>query len=316
TQWDSNCVFCHNVKAQPMMNPQTGRFSTEVTELGIACGACHGAAAAHAEEASSPLTRARWRLSESADKQIVNPRRLGKLAAERSMMICGHCHGQRTPEPMDRIQEIMRRGDPFNAGDDLARSYRPVTRDTRIGDFSFANRFWQNGSPRLTAYEYQGLLRSACFQKGSGPDRITCLSCHSMHDGDPKGQIRAENRTDKPCIACHQQLAAQPALTAHTRHGAGSAGSRCYNCHMPRVVYGVMSIHPTHEITVPDPALTSRHGLGRDFARSLCRDRAGNLWVGSDQGTVSKWRDGRFPIFGQRQRLTLAHLHLLFRIRT
>ncbi|MGH9846002.1 MAG: cytochrome c3 family protein, partial [Blastocatellia bacterium] len=55
TQWDSNCVFCHNVKAQPMMNPQTGRFSTEVTELGIACGACHGTAAAHAEEASSPL---------------------------------------------------------------------------------------------------------------------------------------------------------------------------------------------------------------------------------------------------------------------
>ncbi len=29
-----------------------------------------------------------------------------------------------------------------------------------------------------------------------------------------------------------------------------------YNCHMPRVVYGIMSIHPTHDITVPDPQLT------------------------------------------------------------
>jgi hypothetical protein len=26
---------------------------------------------------------------------------------------------------------------------------------------------------------------------------------------------------------------------------------------MPRVVYGIMSIHPTHEITVPDPRLTA-----------------------------------------------------------
>jgi hypothetical protein len=25
---------------------------------------------------------------------------------------------------------------------------------------------WQNGSPRLTAYEYQGVLRSECFIKG------------------------------------------------------------------------------------------------------------------------------------------------------
>jgi hypothetical protein len=257
-QWDSNCVFCHNVKAQPMMDARTRRFATEVTELGIACGACHGAAAAHAEDASSPLTRARWRLSNAGDKQIVNPR---KLSAERSMMVCGHCHGQRTPEPMARIQEIMQRGDPFNAGEDLARVYRPVTRDTRIGDFSFANRFWQNGSPRLTAYEYQGLLRSACFQKGAEPARITCLTCHSMHEGDPKGQIKPENRTDQPCLACHQQIAAPPALTAHTRHAADSTGSRCYNCHMPRVVYGVMSVHPTHEITVPDPALTAAQAV-------------------------------------------------------
>jgi predicted CXXCH cytochrome family protein len=241
-----------------MMNPRTRGFETEVTELGIACGACHGAAAAHIEAAASPLTRARWRFDEGEDRRIVQPER---LSPERSMMICGHCHGQRLPEPMDRIQEIMRKGDPYNAGDDLARFYRPVTRETRIGEFSFANRFWNDGSPRLTAYEYQGVLRSACFTKGTGPDRIQCLTCHTMHDGDPKGQIRPENRGDKPCLSCHQQYAPPAALTAHTRHGADSTGSRCYNCHMPRVVYGVMSIHPTHEITVPDPGRTAAAGV-------------------------------------------------------
>lgn len=252
--WDQNCVFCHNVKAQPQMDGKVrGKFSTEVAELGIACGACHGAAAAHAEQASSPLTRELWRMTD-AEKQIINPK---KLAAERSMMVCGHCHGQRVPQPMDRIQEILTKGDPFNAGDDLARFYRPVMRDTKIGEFSFAARFWQNGSPRLSAYEYQGILRSACFQKGDHSNRINCLSCHSLHEGDIKGQIKPENRTDKPCLSCHQQFTQPAQLAAHTGHKAESIGSRCYDCHMPRVVYGVMAVHRTHDITVPDATLTA-----------------------------------------------------------
>src|ERR1044072_8235380 len=42
SQWDPNCVFCHNVKAQPNFDPGPRTFNTEVSELGIACGACHG----------------------------------------------------------------------------------------------------------------------------------------------------------------------------------------------------------------------------------------------------------------------------------
>ncbi|HET8678356.1 MAG TPA: hypothetical protein VFO63_21320 [Blastocatellia bacterium] len=257
-QWDANCVFCHNVKAQPNLDLRTRQFNTEVAELGIACGACHGAGATHAERAGSPLARTLWRLSNASDTEIINPR---KLDAERSMMICGHCHGQRVPDPISRIEEILSRGDPYNAGDNLAAIYRPVTRDTKIGDYSFANRFWANGSPRLTAYEYQGVLRSACFTKGDPSNRINCLTCHSMHEGDTRGQIKAENRTDKPCLACHKQYEPPASLTAHTRHKEDSSGSRCYNCHMPRVVYGVMSVHPTHDITTPDPQLTAGQGV-------------------------------------------------------
>jgi len=251
--WDPNCVFCHNVKAQPNFDFNTRLFNTEVAELGIACGACHGAAAAHADRAGSPFTRTFWRLSGGAPRGITNPR---KLDPERSLMVCGHCHGQRIPEPIDSIREILSHGDPYNAGGDLAAYYRPVWRETRIGEYSFANRFWANGSPRLTAYEYQGILRSACFVKGDKQNRITCLSCHSMHDGDPKGQITADNRTNKPCLSCHGQYKTEAKLAQHTGHRADSEGSRCYNCHMPRVVYGIMSIHPTHDITVPDPQLT------------------------------------------------------------
>jgi len=253
-EWDPNCVFCHNVKAQPNFNFSARQFNTEVAELGVACGACHGQSAEHAERGASPLTRTLWRVAKGEPKQIVNPL---AVAPERSVMICGHCHGQRVPEPLTRIQEILSKGDPYNSGDDLSSFYRPVTRETRVGDFSFASRFWSNGSPRLTAYEYQGLLRSRCFTAGDGANRINCLTCHTMHGGDPKGQITEENRTDKPCLTCHAEFSSAPALASHTKHAAQSTGSRCYNCHMPRVVFGIMSVHPTHEITVPDPQLTA-----------------------------------------------------------
>src|SRR5262249_34903090 len=32
------------------------------------------------------------------------------------------------------------------------------------------------------------------------------------------------------------------------------AGARCVGCHMPRIVYGVLDVHRSHRIEVPDPA--------------------------------------------------------------
>ena len=78
-----------------------------------------------------------------------------------------------------------------------------------------------------------------------------------MHSGDPKGQLTEENRGDRPCLNCHTEYQGSEATARHTMHKPDSPGSRCYNCHMPRVVYGVMSVHPTHQITVPSPAATA-----------------------------------------------------------
>jgi predicted CXXCH cytochrome family protein len=291
--WDANCVFCHNVKAQPNMD-SARRFNTEVAELGIACGACHGPAAAHAEEAVSPVTRTLWHWSKDTEKQIVQPM---KLAPDRSLMVCGHCHGQRVPEPMSRIQEILGKGDPFDAGEDLSRFYRPVTRATiierkdkegRDNPYSFASRFWANGSPRLTAYEYQGLLRSKCFTGGDPAKRINCLTCHTMHSGDPKGMITEENRTNQPCLACHQPYGPPEALAKHTGHRADSIGSQCYTCHMPRAVYGVMTFHPTHDISVPQPQLTAAEGVPN--ACNLCHlDKSVNWAIRESKRLWPAW---------------------------
>ena len=257
TEWNSNCVFCHNVKAQPGFDWDKKSWNTEVAELGIACGACHGPAGEHAQRALSPLTRYRWHFNDvtAAPIAVTNPK---KLDSDRSAMICGHCHGQRIPDPSDRIRTILSVGDPYDAGKDLRKFYKPVQRDEKIGSFSFATRFWSDGSPRLTAYEYQGMTRSKCFRAGKPGARITCTSCHEMHGGDPRGQLTEEKKTNAACNQCHQQFTEPAQLVEHTKHSAASTGSLCYNCHMPQIVYGVMSAHRTHDITIPRPDETVR----------------------------------------------------------
>ena len=166
--------------------------------------------------------------------------------------------GSAFPIPTDRIRTILSDGDPYDAGKDLREFYKPVQRDSKVGTFGFASRFWADGSPRLTAYEYQGMTRSKCFRAGQPGKRITCTSCHSMHAGDPRGQLTEEKRTNAACNQCHQQFTSLPQLVGHTKHSAKSPGSLCYNCHMPQIVYGVMSAHRTHDITIPRPDETVR----------------------------------------------------------
>jgi len=165
---------------------------------------------------------------------------------------------------------MMSRGDPYDAGKDLHEFYKPVQREDKIESsegpqgekvsFSFATRFWQDGSPRLTAYEYQGMTRSKCFTAGKPGNRITCISCHSMHGGDPRGQLTEKMKTNAACNQCHEQFAKPSQLVEHTKHSAESTGSLCYNCHMPRIVYGIMAAHRTHDITNPQPEETVRFG--------------------------------------------------------
>jgi hypothetical protein len=94
-----------------------------------------------------------------------------------------------------------------------------------------------------------------------------------MHEGDPRGQIRARfagdgPRSDGMCTGCHSALAAPAALRAHARHDPAGAGGRCINCHMPRIVYGVRDIHRSHRIEIPAPDRTA--AAGRPDACSGC----------------------------------------------
>jgi hypothetical protein len=264
--WNQNCIFCHNTgprpgsqnfdeliersrQGLPVKPGFDGRFQSEVAELGISCESCHAPLAEHARRNRDPLRRYLLHLSGREDPTVVNPARLDK---HKSAAVCGQCHGQRLPRVRMDIRNWLIDGPSYRAGEDLAAHVEPVFQDTvppgDPGSDLFRQRFWGDGTPRLTAYEYQGLLQSPCFVQGE----MTCLSCHSMHEGDVFGQLRPEMRTNDACASCHAPLVRD--VAAHTRHKPESSGSLCYDCHMPKAVYGILEIHRSHRIQSPDPA--------------------------------------------------------------
>lgn len=258
-RWDDNCIFCHNVGATPHL-AEDGTFASSVAELGVACEACHGPASAHVAANRSPLRRYALHAADAslADSTIVNPAR---LTTDRQNDVCGHCHGQRLT---DDVHRVLVEGDRFVPGEDLALHSSPLFVDTplRGDDDAFRARFYDEGTPRLTAYEYQGLLLSRCEMEGD----LSCTRCHSMHEGDPRGQLRPSVRGDTMCTDCHEELAPPAARREHTDHDDVA----CVDCHMPRVVFGLRDVLRSHRIDRPTRE-------GRPDACALCHLERGML---------------------------------------
>jgi hypothetical protein len=72
---------------------------------------------------------------------------------------------------------------------------------------------------------------------------------------------------DHACTQCHKDMTGAKA-SAHTHHAPDSAGSRCYNCHMPYTSFGLLKSIRTHEVTSPNVAVTVESG--RPNACNLC----------------------------------------------
>ncbi|MFK7992410.1 MAG: multiheme c-type cytochrome [Sandaracinaceae bacterium] len=257
-RWNDNCVFCHNVAANP--GARGDAFETEVAELGVACEACHGPAEEHARVNTDPVRRYTLHLdAERADPTIVHPAR---LQPERSAELCGRCHGQRIT---DDVGAFLRDGDPYVPGERLSRYSRPLTRETTLNgeEGVFAARFWPDGTPRLTAYEFQGLLQSPCTD-------LTCTDCHGMHEGSPAGQMRPAMEGDRQCVACH----ADDGHDGHRR-------TACIDCHMPEVVYGLVGARRSHRIELPRPDVEARPD-----ACSLCHADRSPRWIAAGYGRL------------------------------
>lgn len=273
SRWNDNCVFCHNTEPNPGLRPD-GVFETEVGELGIGCEACHGPAQAHRERQQNPLRRLLAATQAAGDPAITHP---GRLAPDRHSEVCGRCHGQRIGKDLARV---LAHGDGFVPGEPLSESSRPILADARLRSDPpdarpFGARFWADGTPRLSAYEFQGLLLSPCHDEGRG---LSCADCHTMHGDTPSMQLRPDGATDAACVGrCHDPAE----LAGHGGHERVS----CQGCHMPRITYGLLRGMISHRITSPDPgALATRDDM--PDACTSCHVDQTRVWAAAAMPTL------------------------------
>lgn len=125
---------------------------------------------------------------------------------------------------------------------------------------------------RFSAREERGLSRAVCLVKNKGGNVIHCQSCHAANV--------KEKPTPQVCINCHQHFATPAAVFEHTQHAPASAN--CFSCHQPETVYGHLTFQRTHEISIPNPALTITKNLPN--ACNLCHvDKSVNWAISASQ---------------------------------
>jgi predicted CXXCH cytochrome family protein len=227
--WNKNCVGCHVSQQENNYQPATRRYATTWTDFGTSCERCHGPGSAHVRAHTGVQAG-----STISGQAIVRPTRLD---AKTSSMICAQCHS---------LRDVIAPG--YVAGADYFDHFQPLLehRPQKADDPAY----WADGRPRRFSNDAIGLWQSQCFLQGGA----TCTSCHRAHlpDVDRNAQLAPSNNA--LCTQCHQAIGAE--VTAHTRHAAGSAGSACVECHMPKTVMSIKATMRDHTIGLPAPENT------------------------------------------------------------
>ena len=310
-KWNNVCIKCHAVAGRPGIDARTRTVNTETAELGISCEACHGPAKAHIAHYQNPANRYATHLGNKPAHAILNPGS-EKLDHRLSAQACGQCHSyQYTPNQLD----WLRNGPRFLPGNELNANTTVVHASTFIangkqpdvhphpGGEWLGDRFWPDGMVRVTGREYNGLLDTACFQGG----KMSCLSCHSMHGyHDKNDQLAPRMETNDACLQCHDDL--RENLTSHTHHAANSAGSLCYNCHMPHTTYGLLSGIRSHQID--SPSVETQLKTGRPNACNLCHLDRTLEWTSQ---RLAKWYGHRQPPLDNDDKTISSTLKLLLK---
>jgi predicted CXXCH cytochrome family protein len=270
-RWNSNCIQCHATLGRPGHDEHAGRFASETAELGIACEACHGEGGPHVRKHQNPLVRYAAHFTKVPDDSVVNPAR---LAHDRASEVCGQCHSYFVPNDTaawwkEGFSAAYRPGDPLERSHALL-APRDFRADALAGgvsaDAELESAYWRDGTMRVGGREHNALALSACYTKGAPKDRISCLSCHSMHRSDPDDQLHAADDENSACRRCHADVAKR--ATEHSHHSASSSGNSCVACHMPYTSYALFKGIRSHRIDNPSAVSTAR--TGRPNACNLC----------------------------------------------
>jgi hypothetical protein len=314
-RWNRECIQCHSTRGQPGLTGE-GDIATQVAEFGIACEACHGPGDEHVEANRNPVVRWEAHMKDDADATIFNP---GRAGHQRSSEVCGQCHGLAAWDRFGADSEYDRVGFSYRPGDNLE--------DTRIffgesmpeavrEDIAFtkpelaAGALWGDQAIRVSGREMNGVVNSPCYKPGvmaDGSERpgFACADCHRLHqatdDERPAGEwtnhLMAPDvrNSDRTCLECHPEIGED--VGGHTRHDTADGGVGCYDCHMARSVYGLLTATRQHQ--VGSPTVAESVDFGRPNACNMCHLDRTLAWTAKE---LNEWTGEDIPELTDVQR--------------
>ncbi len=221
-----------------------------LVELGVGCEACHNGAKAHAAE---PALRPTFAVQSSL-LGISPPKGQDGTKAQWINKTCAKCH----------TVLFTRYPWTWEGGE---RGKNPGGSTTNSGE-------------------------GRDFQLGGCASQMACTTCHDPHTEDPPATLTAlaTPAGNKVCVTCHAQYTTEAAVVQHSHHAAGSAGTACIGCHMPKknmgLDYALIRYH-----RIGSPTDKKRVEADRPLECALCHaDKS----VDSLVTTMETWWNKRF----------------------
>jgi predicted CXXCH cytochrome family protein len=224
------CDGCHSVNYD--IKAKT------VTEWNVGCERCHGPGSEHAANPNRA--------------NIVNPARLDFVRATDTCIQC-HSQGQPLSNPINGQYYDWPVG--FQQGLNLKDFWR--LEDHKLGETTFTH--FADGTGHKNRMQGNDFVQSLMYRRG-----VTCFSCHDVHGTENNADlIKPANQI---CLTCHGPSSPNGPHTAsieeHTHHRAGSTGSDCVSCHMPKIEQTIADINVrSHTFAFIPPEMTDQHKI-------------------------------------------------------
>jgi predicted CXXCH cytochrome family protein len=254
------CDGCHSVN----YNVQT---KTE-TEWNVGCEKCHGPGSEHVRRPAAAT--------------IVNPARLDYVRATDTCMQC-HTQGQPLTNPI--LGQYYDWPVGFHQGGRLNEFWK--LEEHALGETSFTH--FPDGTGHKNRMQGNDFAQSVMYRRG-----VTCFSCHDVHGTPNDADLIKPARL--LCTTCHGTASPNgphaASLEAHTHHMAGSPGSECVACHMPKIEQTIADVNVrSHTFRFITPSMTDQYKIPNPC--TSCHTDRTTQWARealNGWSAVSPWR--------------------------
>lgn len=249
------CDGCHSVNFNLQKHT--------VTEWNVGCEKCHGPGSEHVKNAVA--------------KNILNPARMNYVAANDN---CIQCHSQGRP----LTNPIEDKYYDWPVGYDVSKKLSDYWRleEHKLGETSFTH--FPDGTAHKNRMQGNDFVTSQMYTHG-----VTCFTCHDAHGTANPSQLRKP--ANVLCLDCHGPASPngprELTLEQHTHHKAGSAGSDCVACHMPKIAQTLPGVNVrSHTFRFVSPAKTE--SLKIPNACTVCHTDQQPKWA---EEALLKWSE-------------------------